>query len=188
MSFKTFFFSAIVSLGFVTTQAQTAIPEGFAKGSITLPNNTVINGYIKNNIKKSAAVVFMDEAGTKKTYEGNAINGVSINGDNYTCISGDFFKIICAGKLNFLQKASNAAGTTTYNGSEPVLIAGTEGKPGDYFSYTNNHLKILNKKSMESFISNELNGCSAAVEKAKAIDGDIARLKEAVDIYNSSSN
>jgi hypothetical protein len=186
MTLKTAFYSLLFVITATTTNAQSEMPAGFAKGSIILPNNTVLTGYIKDNIRKSAAVVFVDKEGNKKTYEGNAINGLTIDAENFICIGGDFFKTICVGKLNFLQKASNAGGKTAYNGSEAILASGTEGKPGDYFSYASNNLKLLNKKTIESFISNELNGCVAAVEKAKAVNGDIARLKEAVDIYNSS--
>jgi hypothetical protein len=186
MTLKTTLFSFLLAITVITTKAQSEIPAGFAKGSIILPDNTVLNGYIKDNIRKSATVLFVDNTGNKKTYEGTAINGVTIDTENFVCIGGDFFKTLSAGKLNFLQKSSNAAGKASYNGSEAVFNSGTEGKPGDYFSYTNNNLKLLNKKTIESFISNELNGCVAAIEKAKAANGDIARLKEAVDIYNSS--
>jgi len=186
MTLKTAVCSLLLSFAIVSAKAQTPIPAGYVKGSITLPNNTVVNGYVKDNIKKSAAVIFIDDAGTKKTFEGNAINAVTVDAENFLCINGDFFRTICVGKLNFLQKASNAAAVASFNGTEAVFNNGTEGKIGDYFSYANNSLKVLNKKSIESFISNELNGCVAAIEKAKTVNGDIAKLKEAVDIYNSS--
>jgi hypothetical protein len=186
MKLKTTLLAVAAAVTINAANAQTSAPEGFTKASITLANGTVQSGYIKDNIKKSASVIFVDESGTnKKTYEGSDINGVKIDAANFICINGDFFKTICTGKLCFVQKASNAASKASYNGNEAVFNSGTEGKIGDYFIYANNKLTLLNKKSVEAFITNDLSGCTAAIEKAKAANGDIAKLQEAVTIYNS---
>ncbi len=186
MKLKTTLLTAAAAFLITTTNAQTNVPEGFTKASITLPNGTVQTGYVKDNIKKSAAIIFVDESGAnKKTYEGSDINSLKMDAVNFICINGDFFKTICTGKLCFVQKASNAAGKASYNGNEAVFSSGTEGKIGDYFIYADKKLKLLNKKSVETFISTDLTGCAAAIEKAKAINGDIAKLQEAVDIYNN---
>ncbi|GAB2807398.1 hypothetical protein [Ferruginibacter profundus] len=188
MKLKTTFIIAAIGLFVATATAQTNAPEGFTRASITLANGTVQSGFIKDNIKKSASVIFTDESGNnKKVYEGSDINGVTIAAVNFVCINGDFFKTICSGKLCFLQKASNAAGKASYNGTEAVFSNGTEGKIGDYFIYAGKKLKLINKKTVDTFISNDLTGCTAAIEKAKTINGDISRLQEAVDIYNSYS-
>ena len=186
MKLKTTFLVVAAAFTICSTNAQTNAPEGYTRASITLANGTVQSGYIKDNIKKSAAIIFVDETGgNKKTYEGGDINGLTIDAVNFICINGDFFKTICTGKLCFVQKASNAAGKASYNGNEAVFNNGTEGKIGDYFIYADKKLKLLNKKSVETFISTDLTGCAAAIEKAKAINGDIAKLQEAVDIYNN---
>ena len=188
MKLKTTFLAAALGLSITVANAQTNAPEGYTKASITLANGTVQSGFIKDNIKKSASIVFTDQSGSnKKVYEGGDINGITIDAVSFICISGDFFKTICTGKLCFLQKASNASGKASYNGTEAVFNNGTEGKIGDYFIYADKKLKLLNKKTIESFISNDLTGCTAAIEKAKTINGDIAKLQEAVEIYNSYS-
>jgi hypothetical protein len=185
MKLTTIFYTAIMATSFATVQAQTTVPVEYVKGSITLADGSIKNGFVKENIKKSAAIVFIDSTGlSKKKYEGSQINSVSIEATNFICINGDFFKIICSGKLCFLQKASNASGNTSYNGTEPIFISGTEEKIGDYFAYADKKLKLLNKKTVSAFINNDLSACMAAVEKAKSIDGDIAKLQEAVDIFN----
>jgi hypothetical protein len=185
MKLTTFFYSAVLAFSFTGVLAQTEVPAGFSKGSIILANGTIVSGFVKDNIKKSAAVVFIDNTG-KKTYEGSQINGLSIESSNFICINGDFFKTICTGKLCFLQKASDASGKASYNGTEPIFNNGTEGKIGDYFAYADKKLKLLNKKSVETFINTDLAGCTAAIEKAKTINGDMAKLQEAVDIYNTN--
>lgn len=162
------------------------MPAGFVKGSVTTGDGSVSEGYIKDNIKKSASVVFIDAKGAKKTYNGSQLNAVKVDGTPYICIGGDFFKPLSTGKMNFLQKASNASGSLTYNGTEAVVNNGTEGKIGDYFVYAGNKLKLLNKKTLEAFINTDLAVCAPAVEKAKSVNGDIARLQEAVDIFNNN--
>lgn len=187
MKTKQLFFASLLIISCSVAKAQTAVTAGFTKGTITLADGSVINGYVKDNIKKSASVVYVDNSGAnKKTYSASQINAATIDAIGYICISGDFFKTLSAGKMNFLQKASNASGNVSYNGSEAILNNGTEGKPGDYFVYTDNKLKLLNKKSLESFINTDLAVCAPAVEKAKTINGDIARLQEAVEIYNKN--
>jgi hypothetical protein len=163
-----------------------SIPEGYIKATITLANGIAQTGFIKDNIKRSASVTFVDESGNnKKVYEGSGINEVKTGAATFICINGDFFKTICTGKLCFVQKSSNAASKASYNGTEAVFNNGTEGKIGDYFIYADKKLKLLNKRSVASFINTDLAACAAAVEKAKTINGDIAKLQEAVDIYNS---
>ena len=186
MQIKTFFLATALIFS-AAANAQTNIPADYSKGSITLADGSVVTGYIKDNLKKSASVSFIDNSGSnKKSYDASQINGIKIETAEYSCIKGDFFKSLSAGKLNFLQKASNSAGKISMNGSQPVYYSGTEGKVGDYFVYADNNLTLINKKSVEAFINTNLTGCTAAVEKAKTINGDIAKLQEAVDIFNKS--
>lgn len=186
MKLKQFFYAALLALSFTPVLAQNEAPTGFVNGSVTLADGSEVNGFIKANLKKSASVVFIDSKGTKKTYNGNQLNAASINGAGYICLNGDFFKALSAGKMSFLQKASDASGTIFYNGTEAIVNSGTEGKIGDYFAYADNKLKLLNKTTLESFINTDLAVCAPAVEKAKSINGDIAKLQEAVDIFNKN--
>ncbi len=179
----------IVNLFVTVATAQTAIPEGYTKATITLDNGTSLLGYIKDNIKKSSSVTFIDETGSnKKVYEGRNINALSTAAGNFICVNGDFFKTLTAGKLTFVQKQSNSSANAAYNGTEAVFNSGTEGKIGDYFIYAGKKLKLLNKKTIDAFINTDLIACAEAVEKAKAINGDMAKLQQAVEIYNNYSN
>ncbi len=188
MKIKSLLFTLLTVFSFTAVNAQSNIPSEFLKGSITLADGSSVSGYIKDNIKRSASVVYIDNAGTnKKTYEGSQINAATIGTTDFICVNGDFFKTLSVGKMNFLQKASNASNKVSYNGTEAVFNNGTDGKVGDYFVYTaDKKLKLLNKKSLESFINTDLTGCAPAVEKAKTINGDIAKLQEAIDIYNKN--
>lgn len=171
---------------FLTAKAQNPIPSGYTKATITLTDGSVVSGYVKDNIKKSASVLFTDEAGgNKKIYEGSDINSLKTDAANFICVNGDFFKTISEGKLCFVQKQSNASGKASYNGNEAVFNNGTEGKIGDYFIYAGKKLQLLNKKTVESFIATDLIGCAEAIEKAKTINGDMAKMQQAVEIYNA---
>jgi lipocalin len=187
MKSKLLFFTLAIFANLGIASAQTKIPDGYKKTSIQLFNGAPLNGYSKDNIKKSASVVFLENGTTKKiTYDGSQINTIKIEDENFLCIGGDFFKIIVEGKLTFVQKKSNAENKVSYNGSEAVFNSGTEGKIGDYFVYTKNKLKLINKNSIGQFIETDLVGNTAAMEKAKTISGDIFNLKEAINMYNNN--
>jgi hypothetical protein len=189
MKIKTFLSVVIVNLFVVAATAQTAVPEGYTKATITLDNGTLLSGYIKDNIKKSSSVTYIDETGSnKKMYEGRNINSLATTAGNFICVNGDFFKTLSTGKLNFVQKQSNSSSNASYNGTEAVFNSGTEGKIGDYFIYADKKLKLLNKKTIDAFINTDLIACAEAVEKAKIINGDMAKLQEAVEIYNNYKN
>ncbi len=180
-------FLTVFCMAAITNNTHAQAPEGFVKGAVTLSNGTVVTGFVKENIKKNAAISFADAKGSKQQYDGSQINAATVDTVNYTCIRGDFFKTICTGKICFLQKASNASNKASFNGTDAVFTSGTDGKIGDYFAYSNGQLTLLNKKSVNKFISEQLASCNAAAEKAKAVNGDIPALAEAVAIYNNSS-
>lgn len=180
------FFSAITLMAFSFIQAQTT-PAGYEAGKVTLADGSIIGGFIKEDLKKNSSITFiLNATAPKQEYNASQINAAEINGTQYLCIKGDFFKVLITGKLSFLQKASNAAGKAIYNGTEPIFSAGTEGKIGDYFSFANNSLKVITKKNISTFITSELAGCNAAIEKAKTVNGDVAALADAVTVYNNS--
>jgi hypothetical protein len=177
-----------LSLLFLQTNAQDA-PKGFTKGNVTLADNTVVTGFIKDNIRKDASVVLLID-GKEKKYDGSAINAAEVDAVTYTCIKGDFFKVVCNGELTFLQKSSNASSKPTTVGNEVYFLSGTEGKPGDYFIYENKNqqLKLVSKKTLNTVVAASFAGYAPAIEKAKAAEADIAQLKDAVETFNSRSN
>jgi len=177
--------ATVLSLALLQADAQTEVPKGFKKGAIVVADGSSFSGFIKNNIRSDAAVIFLTE-GKKKSYDGTELNSVEIDGIKFLCIAGDFFKILSEGDLNFLQKSSDARGKVFYNGNEPIVSNGTEGKPGDYFMYRtiNKQLKLITKKNFDEVIKTSFENNTAAIDKAKTVNGDLSQLKEAVDIYN----
>jgi len=177
-----FFFIAL------NVKAQNEMPKGYAKGTIVLPDNTSVSGFVKDKMKSDASVSLIDENQKKKKYNGSDILSVSIGDANYICIKGDFFKTICSGKLCFLQKMSDASGKPTYNGAEAIFSNGTEGKQGDYFIYNSEdkQLKLVAKKNFNETIAAVFAGNTAALDKAKTVNGDPSQLKDAVEVYNNS--
>lgn len=187
MKLLTTLFTLLLSMALINTQAQTGIPEGYSKGSIVLADGSHLTGYIKDNIRHDAAIGFYNEADKKKKeYEGTELSAVQLGNDKFTCIGGDFFKVVSEGELCFLQKASNSAGKVSYNGLENIVSAGTEGKPGDYFicNSSTKELKKVSKKNINEVALVSFAGCPAAIDKARAVNGDVAMVKDAVDIYN----
>ena len=183
--------AVVLSIVFLQGQSQTETPKGFKKGTLILADNSSISGNIKNNIHSNASVIFISETGgKKKNYDGSDLISAEIEGTKYLCLKGDFFRIISYGGLSYLQKSSDASGKPSYNGNEAIFINGTEGKPGDYFIYDNSNkqLKWISKKNFNEVTAAVFAGNSAAIDKAKAVNGDVSLLKEAVEIYNNPDN
>ncbi len=181
----------ILSIAFLQANAQSEIPKGFKKGTILLSDNSSLSGYIRDNIRSNASIAFISTVSEKKkNYSGVELISAEIEGIKFLCIKGDFFKVISQGELNFLQKASDASGKPSYNGNEAVFSNGTEGKPDDYFIYNSksNELKLVSKKNLDEVVAKAFAGNTAAIDKAKAANGDVAQLKDAVEIYNNGNN
>jgi hypothetical protein len=186
MKFKTMIIATFCH-AVLASSAMAQTPDGFTKGSVTLANGNTINGFVKNTLKKNASIQFVETGTSKKNvYDGKQLNGVTIDNTNYMCKNGDFFSIIIDGKINFLQKASDASSNVTYNGADAMFNAGTEGKIGDYFVLSSNQLKRITKKTINTFITDDLANCTAAIEKAKTINGDVSALADAVNIFNTT--
>ena len=179
--------AAALSLLFLQTNAQET-PKGFTKGKVTLADNTIVTGFIKDNIRKDASVTLLVN-GKEKKYHGADIAAAEIDASTYNCIKGDFFKVVCNGEITFLQKASDASSKPTQIGTDVFFLSGTEGKPGDYFIYENKNqqLKLVSKKNLNDVVANSFAGYAPAIEKAKAAQNDIAQLKAAVESFNSRS-
>lgn len=179
---------SIVSLVLSQANAQTEVPKGFKKGTIVLADGSSLPGFIKDNIRNNASVLFISEAGgKKKNYDGSDLNTAEIEGTKFFCIKGDFFKVLSEGELNFLQKSSDASDKPTYNGNEATFSSGTEGKPNDYFIYNtkDKQLKLVSSKNVDEVIAASFTGNTAAIDKAKTASGDLSQLKVAVEIYNN---
>ena len=186
MKMKQIFYALVISFFAADANAQNAFPAGYTKATVTLYNGNVLQGYVKDNIKKLSSVTYVDDAGNnKKVYEGSDINALTLDSLHFICVRGDFFKVICAGRLNFLQKSSNSSGKPTYNGTEAIFNNGTEGKVGDYYFYSDQKLQLLSKKNMEMCINTDFAGCQEAMQLAKASNGDMAKLGAAVETYNN---
>ncbi|MEO8405039.1 MAG: hypothetical protein ABI480_10600 [Chitinophagaceae bacterium] len=182
LTFSTLFFICI------NAAAQTDVPKGTIKGTIMLSDSSVVSGYFKEKIHSNASLTLMgDDNKKKKTYDGSDLISAEVGDEKFICIKGDFFKVISDGKLKFLQKASDASSKPIYNGNQAIFTNGTPGTPGDYFIYNNTakELKLVNRKSVAAVAEASFAGCDEALTKAKSVNGDVAKLNEAVDIYNS---
>jgi hypothetical protein len=179
--------AVVLSLSFFSAVAQTETPKGFSKGSVVLTDGSVVTGFMKEKIRSGASVTVVTETdGKKKNYDGDKLTSLQIDAEKYLCFNGDFFKVISEGTLSFLQKASDASGKPSYNGTEASFSSGTAGKPGDYFIYTaaSKQLKLVSAKTFDNVVAETFAGNMAALDKAKTAGSDIAQLKDAVEVYN----
>ena len=186
---KLFTFTLVLLSGaLLKTTAQTSATKGYEKGSVTLADNSIVYGVIKDDIRKNASVTIMNADGSdKRKYDGDKLNAVMIDTIRFICIKGDFFKLICEGELCFLQKLSDASGKPVYVGNEAMFINGTPGKPGDYFLHniSSKNLQHITNKNVTMLTAQSFVNCQAAIIKVKEATGNIAMLKDAVIIYNN---
>ena len=155
----------VISLITLQLQAQNALPgpqvstaapnKHFHPGLVLLPDSTILTGYIRDYIRANASIVYLDpHSGRKRTLTGAQIISVDIDTTRFLCLRGDFFRVVAVSKLLFLQKSSDASGKPAYNGSQPILINGTEGRVNDYFLYdpSEHKLQLVNNKTMNNVI------------------------------------
>jgi hypothetical protein len=176
----------VLNVTLLQANAQTDAPKGFNKGTLVLADNSSVTGYIKDNSRRDAAVIFFKD-GKETNYKGADLVSMETGAGKFICISGDFFKVATSGELSFLQKSSDASSQATFNGTEAMFINGTAGAPGDYFIYNNSskQLKLVSKKNLNDVVAKSFEGYTPAVEKAKTAQTDIALLKDAIEIYNN---
>jgi hypothetical protein len=185
MKTKILFFS-IAFLISNLLQAQPTVTDDVVQGSITMLDGTIVQGTVKDKIKKSASIIVIDEVTKKKkVIEGHQILTATINKVKYVTIGGDFFTVLADGKLSFLQKNSDASNKIKYSGSNPVGSYGTDGNINDFFIYSNNVLEIVHKKNMKEQIKQHLINCAEAYNNANNIKEDVILLQKAIEIFNN---
>lgn len=182
------FLCLVLSGTFINLQAQTEVPRGYKKGSITLSDSNTVEGHIKESLSRDASVSLLQQNGERKTYTGHDLLSVQIDSTRFICIKGDFFKVISTGELSLLQKRSNVSGKPLYNGTEAVFIKGAEGRQGEYFIYNpgTQELLLVHKKNREGILSLFAKD-TAATDVARQDVANADRLKDAIEIYNSRS-
>lgn len=184
--FVTVFAGALLTVS-IFAQGQNDVPKGFSKGNITLPGNTIVEGYVKDNLRSSGTIAFFTtENSGRKNYNANDLMAVQVDSTRFLCIKGDFFRVISEGEICFLQKASNASNQPVYNGAEAIFVKGTDGQVNDYFFYDRDHqlLKLLTRKNKNEMIAGTFTNCAAAITSADHAGADLAQLRQAVNIYN----
>lgn len=170
------------------TNSLAQAPAGFKTGYIILNDNTRKEGFVKENFKSKAAVIFQDTDGKKTTYSGNDIKEAGIGDITYISYSSDFFKLVSSGtKASLLQKVTDASGQIIFNGSEAVGVSsGSEGAIRDFFIRTSkdNSLHLVTKKNFLSVISTYCADCPSVTESVKNNSSSYEKLEEVIQLYN----
>lgn len=185
LSFALFAF-CIVIVNNTSSLAQA--PAGFKTGYIILNDNTRKEGFVKENFKSKAAVIFQAADGKKTTYSGNDIKEAGIEGITYVSYSSDFFKLVSSGtKASLFQKVTDASGQIIFNGSEAVGVSsGSEGAVKDFFIRTtkDNNLHLVTKKNFQSVVAAYCADCPSVTESVKNNSISYEKLEEVIQLYN----
>ena len=168
--------------------AQNNAPKGFLTGKLVMVDGSSHSGLIKESLRKNGSLVLLDvQTGKKETFTASNLLELHLDQGIFMTIQGDFFKIIADGNIRFLQKASDASGKITFNGTEAVLSNGTPGKPDDYFFYNsiNGNLELITAKTFDKIMDVTFAANNALLGKAKKCKSDFEQLKEAVILLNA---
>ena len=182
------FFVLVLLAGSLSAAAQstssTSYPSGFNAGSITVNNNT-LRGHVRDNIRKSSEVVFMNGDGIKKTYNASQVSAVTIDPDKYVVIADVFYKVIAEGpKVNLLRRASSAA-AIQYNGADPIASASSPGAYNDYFILpAGGQLQLVLKRDFRKLAETVFADCQTLAADIRSSRITFANIEQAVRTYN----
>jgi hypothetical protein len=153
--------------------APSTAPDGQANGQITLADNTVVSGSIKDNIRKKGEVILVTD-GKKTRYKAGEVSRVQIGNTNFITSNYTFYEVVYKGKtMELLRKASEPQGLQ-YNGADAAVIS-SEGDIDDLFVRKNGGLVLLTKKNIKDALGN----CS--VDAVKFDAETIKKTLEACD-------
>lgn len=192
-SMKNFHLSFVLFLsGFLSAHAQTAPlnpgPDGFKPGVIMMPDKTTHNGYVKNNMKKNGAIVFLSSDGKKTKYTAAQLYRVTVDTKEYISSNNGFYQVIADGaKIKLLRKASNNSSAIQYNGSEPILADAGEGSYDDYFIQTagTTKLQLVRKKDFSKIFSTVCADCPTLTHELSDNKLGFEEIEQAVALYNA---
>jgi hypothetical protein len=133
---KKLFALSSLMLFLLTVATAQPIPEknkdGYVNGRVTLPDNTVITGTIKDNIRKKGEVIILNE-GKKSKYLASDINSVEIGASHYITNNNTFFELVWESNSITLYRKANNPSAIQYNGTEPVVVNKSVGEIDDLF-------------------------------------------------------
>ncbi|MDP4264115.1 MAG: hypothetical protein Q8941_16425 [Bacteroidota bacterium] len=156
-------------------------PSADPTGQVVLPDNTIVSGNIKDNIRKKGEVIVLN--GEQKTkYKAGDISSVQIGSLQYISLNYTFYEVIFAGKnLTLLRKANEPAGIQ-YNGSDAVPI-NSEGNIDDLFIKKNSDasLQLITKKNIKEVLGSVCSSCAATVDAAKFDAGSVKKAVAGCD-------
>jgi hypothetical protein len=183
-----FFLSTFLALN-AQPSPGSLIPEGFSPGAVMMPDNTTLEGHIKNNLKKNGEVIILSD-GKKTRYAATQVSGLRIENNNYIVVNNAFYKIVTDGvKIKLLRKASNFS-SIQYNGSEPIVAGAGEGNYDDYFIQTvaTKKIQLVRKKDFAKVFALICADCPTLTDDLKTNKLGFAEIEQAVTLYNHCSN
>jgi hypothetical protein len=167
--------------------AQPHLPKGYQKGTIQLLDNSTKEVYVKPALQKDATLpVLQPDNGNKRIYKATELLALTMDSAKYLSINGDFYKVLTAGELYFVQKSSNASAQPVYNGTELVAINTSLGNVNDYFIYdpAKKDLIRVTKNNFKEILQGTFSNFSPGMALAKEGVNNPGLLIQAVEWYN----
>jgi hypothetical protein len=144
-------------------------------GQVTLPDNSVITGTVKDNIRKKGEITILQD-GKKTKYRADQVSSVQIGGATYISSGNTFYELIWQGKTIGLYRKANQSSGIQYNGTEPVMVSASEGDVDDHFikETRGSSFQLLTKKNVKEVLGKYCSSCKLPVDETK-FDADAVK-------------
>lgn len=166
----------------LTATTAQPIPEknsdGFNPGKLILPDNSVIAGTIKDNIRKKGELILLRE-GKKTKFKANDLTSAEVEGSTYLSHNNAFYELVWQGNnLTLYRKASTSSGIQ-FNGTEPIVTGSSDGDVDDLFVKKNGDpsFYLLSKKNLKEVLGKICSNCTVSVDPTRS---EIDNIKKAV--------
>jgi|GEM_PF-2273367 len=163
------------------------IPEGLSRGTVVTTDNSIMEGYVKNNMKKNGEILFFSADGKKTRFSASQLFEATVDSTRYIVSNNAFYKVVKEGvKIKLLRKASNSSGIG-YNGTEPIVVNSGEGVYNDYFIQTvaTKKMELVRKKDFQQLFVTLCADCPTLTEDIKSNKIGFTDIEQAVAFYNS---
>ena len=158
--FSSLVIAALLQLPAVNAQPIPEKNNDAVNGQVTLPDNSVMNGAVKDNIRKKGEVILLQD-GKKTRYNADQVTSVQVGHTTYMTNNNTFYELIWQGRsITLLRKASRSS-AIQYNGTDVVSASGSEGDVDDLFVKRANDpsFHLLTRKNQKEVLAMSCSTC-----------------------------
>lgn len=151
-------------------------------GKVVLPDNSVVEGVVQDNIRKKGEITIVID-GKKTKYKAGDINRASVGEYSFITWNYTFYEVIYQGRNLTLLRKANEPASVQYSGSDAVVVS-SEGKVDDLFikKGTNQAPELVSGKKLKEILTSTCPSCVAALDTTSP---DQQAIRKAVELCDN---